>query len=158
MAMSSTPAAGSSQDHMAATLRADLEESLKAMERPGSRTVEDRDVAEVVELELRLLSGEVRRDRAAVSRLLHPDFVEFGASGRVWDAASALRALADDAGERTEVFDLAAQRLALDVVLVTYRADRAGRSSLRASVWVRDASGWRVRFHQGTSRPGCGAP
>ena len=104
------------------------------------------------ELELRLLDPAVRGDRAAVERLLHPDFVEFGASGRVWDRAAVLAALAAEPGAQPEVSELASAELGDGVVLVTYRAARAdGTASRRASVWVRDeAGGWRVRFHQGT--------
>jgi ribonuclease HI len=120
------------------------------MDRTTRRPEDQENVAKVCDLELRLLDPEVRRDRAAVARLLHRDFIEFGASGRVWDAASVLQALEDDPGEGTDVSDLTAQRLSPDVVLVTYRAQAAGQSSLRASVWVRDGRGWRVRSHQGT--------
>lgn len=45
---------------------------------------------------------------------------------------------------------MVARPLTGDVVLVTYRAGHGGAWSLRASVWQRDADGWRVRFHQGT--------
>jgi hypothetical protein len=105
-------------------------------------------------LELRLLDPAVRRDRAAVDRLLHPEFVEFGASGRVWDKASVLDSLSVDSGPSPVVSDLRSERLSPDAVLVTYRAQRPGATaSLRASVWLRDAEGWRVRFHQGTPTP-----
>jgi ribonuclease HI len=124
------------------------------MDRTTRRPEDDEDLTKVCDLELRLLDPEVRRDRAAVARLLHRDFVEFGASGRVWDAASLLEALEDEPGEGTDVSDLAAQRLSPDVVLVTYGAHTAGQSTLRASVWVREGSSWRVRFHQGTPRRG----
>lgn len=105
-------------------------------------------------LELRLLDPAVRRDRAAVDRLLHPEFVEFGASGRVWDKASVLESLSADTGPSPTVSGLRSERLSGDAVLVTYRAQRPGATaSLRASVWLRDAEGWRVRFHQGTPTP-----
>lgn len=116
-----------------------------------------RDRAEVQALELRLLDPSVRRDAAAVERLLHPHFVEVGVSGRVWDRRSVVAALAADPGEEAVVSELAASSLSADVVLVTYRAGRSGgRASLRASVWIRDDEGWRVRFHQGTPAGGAG--
>ena len=124
------------------------------MDAPEREATADQDLEKVCRLELQLLDTELRRDRATVARLLHPDFVEYGASGPVWNAASVLQALEDEPGEATEVSDVAAQRLSPDVVLVTYRAHTAGRSSLRASVWVRDGRDWRVRFHQGTPRQG----
>jgi ketosteroid isomerase-like protein len=102
-------------------------------------------------LELRLLDPVVRRDRAAVDRLLSPDFVEIGVSGRVWDKRSVLDLLSADTRPPPAVSDLRAEWLSPDAILVTYRAHRPGAAiSMRASVWLRDADGWRVRFHQGT--------
>ena len=113
--------------------------------------VDDDPGEQVRALELRLLDPAVRRDRAAVDRLLHPEFLEFGASGRVWDKASVLASLSADSGPSPVVSDLRSERLGPDAMLVTYRARRpGGTASLRASVWVRHGQGWRVRFHQGT--------
>jgi len=113
-----------------------------------------RDRAAVRALELRLLDPGVRRDCVAVERLLHPEFLEVGASGRVWDRASIIAALAADPGERAVVLALAVSMLSADVALVTYRSRQpGGPTSLRASIWVRDEQGWRVRFHQGTAEP-----
>ncbi len=122
-----------------------------------SRTDKRRVEAQVCELELQLLEPRVRRDPVTVDRLLHPDFVEFGSSGRVWDKPAVIAALTDNPGSAPAVSDLRAERLDADVVLVTYRAHHQGAAaSLRASVWVRCAQGWRVRFHQGTVRPNDG--
>jgi len=44
----------------------------------------DSDVAEVLRLERELQTAECRRDHARVSALRADDFVEVGASGRVW--------------------------------------------------------------------------
>jgi ribonuclease HI len=117
------------------------------------RSEADTDLQLVRDLELRLLDPAVRGERAAVERLLDPDFTELGASGRSWDKQAVIELLAEEPGERAEVQDLAAERLALDVVLVTYRARTPARSSYRASVWVRHGDSWRVRFHQGTPIP-----
>jgi len=124
------------------------------IDRTGRQSEDDQHIEKVCELELRLLDADIRRDRAAVAPLLHRDFIEFGALGRVWDAASVLQALEDEPGEATDVSDIAGHRLSPDVVLVTYRAHTAGQSSLRASVWVREGGSWRVRFHQATPHRG----
>jgi hypothetical protein len=50
----------------------------------------DSDVADVLQLERELQTAECRRDQARVMALLAEDFEEVGASGRVWDLASAL--------------------------------------------------------------------
>ena len=112
-------------------------------------TPADPDLEQVVARELRLLDPVVRADVEAVAALLHPDFVEYGASGRVWDRDSIVAALAESPGVSGAADDLRATRLADDVVLLTYRFD-GERTSLRSSVWVRDRGEWRIRFHQGT--------
>lgn len=105
---------------------------------------------EVVERELALLDPAVRRDPERVGALLHTDFVEFGASGRVWDRTS-ITAVTSGTVERIAATDFRTIRLGPDAVLVTFRSDDHGRRALRSSVWVRDPeAGWLLRFHQGT--------
>jgi hypothetical protein len=114
------------------------------------------DRAEVVRRELLLLDPAVRADLGRVRGLLHPDFFEFGASGRIWDAASLVEALAHNStplGHGAAV-DLVPVSLSVDTVLLTYRIDGQVRPSLRSSVWLCSAEGeWLLRFHQGTRCP-----
>jgi hypothetical protein len=114
------------------------------------------DVSTVVELERRLLRPEIRSDRHRVEALLHRDFLEFGASGRVWDRETIVEALEADPTGPGAAEEFTSVRLAEHVVLLTYRVSgRAG--SLRSSLWVRDgAAGWQLRFHQGTHLPSWG--
>jgi len=48
-----------------------------------------------------------------------------------------------------------AHTLAAGVILVTYTAERTHEGvtarSLRCSVWVDNAGGWQMRYHQGTA-------
>ena len=86
---------------------------------------DDEAVATAIAGELRLLDPAVRRAPEQVAELLHPDFVEFGASGRRWSRPDIIEELAAEqqpAGQQSvaEVWDLTAARLADDVVLVTY--------------------------------------
>lgn len=113
----------------------------------------DEDLAEVVRRERELLDPARRAAPDRVRALLHPDFVEHGASGRVLDRAAVIAALSADPQVAGEGTDFTPVPLAPDVVLLTYRiAGPAG--SLRSSVWTRDsAGGWRLRFHQGTRVP-----
>lgn len=115
-------------------------------------SAEDPDVREAIRCELLLLDAAVRSSRERVLALLHPDFVEFGASGRRWDAVSAAASMKQGAGdeEPVEASAFSGVRLADDVVLLTYEAHRPERVSLRSSVWVRVDGAWRLRFHQGT--------
>lgn len=120
---------------------------------PAGRADHDGDLDEVVRLEQLLLSPEVRARADRVAALLHPDFVEHGASGRVWDRDAGVEALPADPGVVGEAGDFVPVRLADGVVLLTYRI-RGPRETTRSSVWVRDAAaGWQMRFHQGTLVP-----
>ena len=111
------------------------------------------ETAAVVELERLLLRPDIRADRHQVEVLLHHDFQEFGASGRVWDREAIDDALVGDPAAPGAAEAFAPVRLAEDVVLLTYRVS-GEPGSLRSSLWVRDsAAGWRLRFHQGTRMP-----
>ncbi len=116
----------------------------------------DEDLVEVMQRELTLLQPQHRAQPEEVLALLHPDFVEFGASGRRWDAAGIAASLAteDPSAPPAEAIDLTPARLADDVVLLTYTAHLHARVTLRCSVWMRDPGrGWLLRFHQGTVAP-----
>ncbi|WP_308257776.1 nuclear transport factor 2 family protein [Pseudonocardia lacus] len=106
---------------------------------------------DVVARERRLLDPAVRRSPDAAGHLLDPDFREFGAFGRVWDRDSVLTAMAGEDAPPPAVDDIAATRVCVDTVLVTYRARRADRTTLRSSLWRRrDGGDWQLYFHQGT--------
>ena len=113
----------------------------------------DDDLDEVVARERELLDPAVRADSDRVGELLHAEFLEYGASGRSWDRQATIASLATDPGVSGSGTDFRPVRLAEDVVLLTYRV-QGTISSLRSSVWVRDAElGWQLRFHQGTRTP-----
>lgn len=109
----------------------------------------DQDLRLVVERERTLLQAELRRKAGRVLSLLHPDFVEHGASGRVWDRRSIAAAVSGTSAD-VEMSDVAVRRTGPDAVLVTYRSDAGGRRALRSSTWVRDSGEWLLLFHQGT--------
>jgi hypothetical protein len=111
---------------------------------------DDDELDQVIGREMRLLDPRVRASAEAVSALLHEDFREFGASGRIWDRDSIVPAVSADPGPGVTVGDMTAVRLAPDVVLLTYRVTRLGGPSLRSSVWRRGDGGWQLFFHQGT--------
>jgi ribonuclease HI len=116
------------------------------------------ETAAVIELERLLLRPDIRADRHRVKALLHQDFQEFGASGRVWDRETIVDALVADPEVPGAAEAFAPVRLAEDVVLLTYRV-RGESGSLRSSLWVRDSTaGWQLRFHQGTRMPQQGPP
>jgi hypothetical protein len=111
------------------------------------------DVAEVLALERELQTPGCRRDRARVRALLADDFIEVGASGRVWDRASTLDLLGDESGAVIEVHDLTGRIIADGLVMARWDSARGGRRARRTSLWRRDAAGWRLVHHQGTLLP-----
>ena len=64
--------------------------------------------------------------------LLHEDFCEFGASGRVWDREAIVAALEKERGDDVSATAFTATRIATDVILITYRT--LTRPSLRTSI------------------------
>lgn len=92
----------------------------------------------------------MRADRSALEPLFADEFVEFGASGRVYDKTAILDALT--ASPRFEsvrtVEDFTPRALAAGVVLVTYRIPQS--STLRSSIWRRMDDRWVLVFHQAT--------
>ncbi|HSG66520.1 MAG TPA: nuclear transport factor 2 family protein [Gammaproteobacteria bacterium] len=109
------------------------------------------------DLELALHRPETRGDSARLQSLLHPDFEEIARSGRRYSRDETLAEFAD--GSEPPMIASRNFRFVLlgdDVALLTYESahvNRAGdwhRRTLRSSLWLRDETGWRLRFHQGT--------
>ena len=111
-------------------------------------------------LEVALHRPSVRRDRGQLEQLLHPDFREFGRSGRAYDRAEVLELLAglphEPQPDQVWSQDFALQPLAAGSALLTYRSARVTadgtleRHTNRSSVWQLTSEGWRMLFHQGT--------
>jgi len=109
----------------------------------------ERDLEDVLSRERALLDTGVRLSPERLRELLHPSFMEFGASGTVWTLESVLSTLPDDPEVHGKAVDFAATSLDEDVVLLTYRIT-GSRPTLRSSVWLRTSHGWQMRFNQGT--------
>ncbi|GGN73608.1 DUF4440 domain-containing protein [Streptomyces albiflavescens] len=110
-------------------------------------------VEAAVEGELRLLDPGIRRSPERVGALLHPDFQEFGASGRIWDRAAIVAALAaeNEPGARLcTTSRMKGVQLAPDLVHLAFDTDHNGRRAHRSSLWRLTEEGWLLYFHQGT--------
>ncbi|MET4589572.1 ribonuclease HI family protein [Arthrobacter sp. 754] len=101
-------------------------------------------------LERELASSEVRGDIGRTGVLLHPDFMQIGAAGRVWTRDAMMMALEEDPGHPAELEILGADRIGTSAVLLTYRSYSRSGTTLRSSLWVLDGNRWRLRFHQET--------
>ncbi|MEV7690990.1 DUF4440 domain-containing protein [Streptomyces bungoensis] len=116
----------------------------------------ERAVRAAMDAELLLLDPEVRASPARVSELLDPEFTEFGASGRRWDAESVLTVTSGatvSPESPVEVTEMTGVVLAPGIVHLTYFADNRGRRAWRSSLWRLTGTGWRLYFHQATPVP-----
>ncbi|SDS56863.1 nuclear transport factor 2 family protein [Pseudomonas prosekii] len=113
----------------------------------------------LLQLEQRLLSQTTRRDAEEISRLLADDFIEFGASGSVWNKADVVAQLPLQPFSQRSISEFTARQLSEDTALVTYRChniaigQRSPANSLRSSIWRKQGEQWQMVFHQGTFAP-----
>ena len=109
--------------------------------------------------EMELMQPDVRHNRARVEQLLDPEFVEIGASGKVWSRPQILDLLASEPyPEPPQLTDFQLRILtphnAPQLALVTHRTLSSQRgAALRSSLWRCDGMQWRCVFHQGTVEP-----
>lgn len=117
--------------------------------------------SEAVEQELRVLEERLAmpaasESHASLAALLAADFREFGSSGRIYDVAMTLEAIAAGGVRPRLVFeDFRAASVASDTVLVTYVSRSVSGPgwkppALRSSLWCWREARWQLVFHQGT--------
>ena len=83
---------------------------------------EESDFDQVINNELKIINPVVRGNERLIRKLLHPDFLEFGASS-----------------------------ISASAILLTFKCKSGGRETLRSSVWLKsETDEWLLRFHQGT--------
>ncbi|WP_427016475.1 RNase H family protein [Pseudarthrobacter sp. P1] len=124
----------------------DLFSSLEEEFAPAGGTAVDA----VVALERELLTPSVRADVSRVAVLLHPDFEEIGASGRMWTRDAVLASMDQGAAKAPSMDVLAVDLLDPATALLTYRSTDHRGTALRSSLWRLLEGQWRLRFHQGT--------
>lgn len=96
---------------------------------------------------------------AILDQLITDDFIEFGASGKIFTKANLLAYAQEKKFNQSTIAIENFQIISLvnNIVLATYKAvktielARTTISSHRSSIWQFDADQeWRIRFHQGT--------
>ena len=107
------------------------------------------------ELEQRLARVGRKLSFEEISALIAADFIEFGASGRVWTKEEIVAALSQWEPQERVVEDFVVRELSASVCLVTYRVLAVDRKplpfSLRSSIWRHAGDQWQLIFHQGTN-------
>ena len=101
------------------------------------------------QLEARLLASTSDEE---LRGLLADGFREFGASGRTYDKPDVIALLLRTNPRTMELRDLKTVELCEGVVLLTYEAIDASRSTNRSSIWRRTEGTWQLLFHQETVR------
>lgn len=107
--------------------------------------------------EMRLLDRDVRCNSVEITRLVDPDFIEFCSSGKVYRYSDG-DTFGCSEGMTFEITGFSVKELSPAIALATYVSVRTdsvtGRkiSANRSSLWKKDGPGWRIIFHQGTSR------
>jgi hypothetical protein len=118
------------------------------------------DVGTAIAGELQLMDPDVRASRSLAERLLDPEFIEVGASGRRWTYEEMLAALpelsgGDMDGPRHETSSMTGVVLAPGVVHLTYESVLGGNRARRSSLWRRKhgETAWQMYYHQATPVP-----
>lgn len=112
----------------------------------------------LITLERELHCATANTGLTRVSELIHPDFREYGRSGREYDFAAIAEHLLTQTREvAIHAQNFAVQQLAPSLALLTYQtADQHDngefdRYTLRSSIWQHNAQTWQMIFHQGTA-------
>jgi hypothetical protein len=108
-------------------------------------------------LEEELWREETRFDIVRMNEIIAPDFFEFVRSGRVYQREDTLAVSRQPIEAVLPLAGFQARLLDRDVAQVTYNSavtyDGEVLHARRSSIWSRTASGWVLRFHQGTPIP-----
>jgi hypothetical protein len=115
-------------------------------------------VDEAVEAELRKLEQSLwisgtRFDLDYMEKVLAPDFMDFGRSGRTYTRRETLAVPAAEIVANLPLKDFKVHSIAGDVFLVTYVSDvtyEQVQIANRSSVWSKATGRWQIHFHQGT--------
>lgn len=115
---------------------------------------------QIRQLEKALATHDVRTSGVALCDILHPEFEEFGKSGRRLDRTQIIDDLTTNTNSTAySISDFSVECLAENVALATYRIPPrtidgvSYPGSLRSSLWVNNNGTWQLRFHQGTATP-----
>ncbi|MFS8198569.1 DUF4440 domain-containing protein [Streptomyces sp. CWNU-52B] len=121
------------------------------------------DVNQAIAGELRLMDPWVRASRELAGRLLDPEFVEVGGSGRRWTYETMLAELPELQGGSAdapcyEPSDISGVLLAPGLVHLTFETVLGERRTRHSSIWRRSsgsdgAAVWRMYYHQATRVP-----
>lgn len=111
-------------------------------------------LSELSALEKSFYEPGVRDNRAALERLLAPDFFEFTSSGKNLSREAVIAAVLGAGSVPFVTSEFQAKELKPGLILLTYRCASGGNSTLRSSIWEKRPAGWQLLFHQATVESG----
>ena len=112
----------------------------------------------VISKDLSLHRKDIRKNREQLTAILHPDFLEVGASGHQYDFDTIIDLLTYEKNSNDDIHtqEYCATRLSKDVILLTYKLCVLSNENVphafsrRSSIWVNTEKGWKIKYHQGT--------
>ena len=108
-----------------------------------------------VDLEKSLHRKSIRRSREKLNDLLHEDFEEIGAMGKIYNKDQIIKELLTETPFSINASNFKLRMLADHLALLTYKTQNTARNhfartTLRSSIWKNEGSTWKMIFHQGT--------
>lgn len=108
---------------------------------------------EIERLERQIANPEARRNIAGILDLLSDDFEELDGSGTIIRKAN-VHAWLQKADPLTyQLSGFRFRELSEGCVLVNYQSIISGKTAQRRSIWIKQATGWKMRHHQATVIP-----
>ena len=106
---------------------------------------------ELIILEESLWKDDTRFDTFYMEKILHPDFFEFGRSGRIYERSHTIYVARSDINAIFPLKSLAFHEVSKDTILITYKSQVQYETleiANRSSLWVKINGIWKLRFHQ----------
>jgi hypothetical protein len=106
-------------------------------------------------LEESLWSKEVRFSKEKMNILLDDEFLEIGASGKIYNKRETLNVPLKEINAKLPLAEFSVKLLSETIVLINYRSiqyteGRIKKEALRSSIWIKKNNTWKIVFHQGT--------
>ena len=89
----------------------------------------------ILELEKSLLEKDVRSSSSALEKLIHPDFMEIGSSGKVYTYRQIIDDLPKQKFESLILSDEKGRFLSRDLYLLNFTIERNQELTRRSSLW-----------------------
>ena len=109
----------------------------------------------LINQEKKLHSYSVRASKGELELLLADEYIEIGASGKIYDKKETITMLMVSKPHEIKASDFQLNKLSTEMMQLIYRTEQRDnsqiiRSAIRSSLWKNYGVNWRLIFHQGT--------